>query len=307
METKRGSEAFRALLDGPGLVPLPGCFDVLSAVVLERAGFPAVFVSGFGVSASLLGSPDIGLTTLAETLDVARRVVDQVQIPVVLDLDNGYGDVDNTVRAVRGAEAAGVAAIQLEDQILPKRCGHAAGKQVCDVDTYLRKLEAALEARRQGLVVIARTDSSDLDDAIHRVQRYRAAGADVTIVDGLQSEAAAQRVVSEVPGPMQLNLILGGKTPPLSADMVERMGFKILLYSTPLLFCATQAMVNAAEVLKASGDLTQLAPMGIGYEEFHRLIDGHYQRSRPPSLRPAAAGEGETEPVHIPENPVPRF
>jgi 2-methylisocitrate lyase-like PEP mutase family enzyme len=269
-------------LDGPDLIVAPGCYDVLSALILERAGFPAVFISGYGVAASLLGSPDIGLTSLTETLDVARRVTAQVRVPVILDLDNGYGDVDSTLRAVRGAEGAGVAAIQLEDQVLPKRCGHAAGKRVCDIDTYLRKLEAVLESREH-VCVIARTDSPDLDDAIYRAQRYHAAGADATIVDGLSSESDAARVAAEVPGHKQLNLILGGKTPLLTQSRAKELGFKVLLYSTPVLYVAVHAMVQSASRLYDTGDLGSLEAESVTFSEFQTLLEHQHLRSYPAS------------------------
>lgn len=276
------STQFRDLLAGPDLIVAPGCYDVLSALILEKAGFPSVFISGYGVAASLLGSPDIGLTSLTETLDVARRVTAQVRVPVILDLDNGYGDVDNTVRAVRGAEDAGVAAVQLEDQVLPKRCGHAEGKRVYDVDTYLRKLDAALESR-DNMCIIARTDSPDFEDAIYRAQRYHAAGADVTIVDGLKSELDATRVGRDVPGHKQINLILGGKTPPLTRERVKEMGFKILLYSTPILYVATHAMMQAATQLCASGDLNSLKAESVTFNQFQTMLEQQHLRAYPAS------------------------
>lgn len=279
-----GPEEFRRLLAAPGLVPLPGCYDVLSAVLLERAGFPAVFVSGYGVAASLLGNPDIGLTSLSETISVARNVVAKVRVPVVLDLDNGYGNEDHVARAVREAEAAGVAAVQLEDQVLPKRCGHSANKQVCDLDSSLRKLDHALAARREGLCIIARTDSMDLDDAIHRAQRYRAAGADVTIVDGLNSEAALRRVATEVPGPKQVNLIVGGKTPLLSNAALESIGFKIVLYSTPGLYVAAKALSEAFDTLREQADLSAISNMGVEFGTFQSFIESHYERERHPPV-----------------------
>jgi 2-methylisocitrate lyase-like PEP mutase family enzyme len=200
-----------------------------------------------------------------------------VRVPVVLVLDNGYGNEDNVARAVREAEAAGVAAVQLEDQVLPKRCGHAANKQVCDLDTSLRKLDHALAARRGGLCVIARTDSLDLDDAIHRAQRYSAAGADVTIVDGLNSEAAMRRVADEVPGPKQVNLIVGGKTPLLSNHELETIGFKIVLYSTPGLYVAVKALTEAFSSLREHGSLAAIAASGVEFAAFQALMETHYQ------------------------------
>jgi 2-methylisocitrate lyase-like PEP mutase family enzyme/nucleoside-diphosphate-sugar epimerase len=293
----RSDNAFRTLLEAPGVIALPGCFDVLSAILLEQTGFRAVFVSGYGVAASLLGSPDVGLTSLTETLDVARRITAQVKVPLVLDLDNGYGDIANTVRSIRGAEAAGVAAVQLEDQILPKQCGHAEGKKVHDVDTFLRKLEAALDARERGLCVIARTDSTDIDDAIRRARRYREAGADATIVDGLRSESDIRRVGQEVPGPKQLNLIYGGKTPLITLAQAEQFGFKIVLYSTPLLYAATWAMARAADVLLTTGDLSALSKHSVSFQMFQPLLEAHHQRAMPPA-RPSHAPANHADGTH---------
>jgi 2-methylisocitrate lyase-like PEP mutase family enzyme len=281
MDGESAGASFRRLLAQPDLLVLAGCYDAWSAVLLERAGFPAVFVSGYGVAASLVGSPDIGLTTLSETISVARRVVASVSVPVVLDIDNGYGDEDGVVRAIREAESAGVAAVQLEDQVMPKRCGHMAGKKVHELDHALRKLEFALDARETDLCIIARTDSSDIDDAIARANAFHAAGADCTIVDGLRSESDMRRVAQEVPGPKQLNLILGGKTPILSNDDVARMGFKIALYSTPALYLATKAMIDGLATLRAAGDLKAIAQDSVGFGQFQELIEGHHMARRP--------------------------
>jgi 2,3-dimethylmalate lyase len=274
------ADRFRAALSAPGIIALPGCYDALSALLLERAGFGAVFVSGYGVAASLLGNPDIGLTSLSETIAVARNIVASVGVPVVLDLDNGYGNEDSTRRAIIEAEAAGVAAVQLEDQVLPKRCGHAADKRVCDVDTYLRKLDYALRARQRGLVIIARSDATDIDEAIARAKRYRAEGADATIVDGLRSADDVRRVAAEVPGPKQINLILGGRTPMFTNDELEALGFKIVLYSTPALYVAAKAVMEAMQRLRQDGALAAIEGSGVSFSEFQGLMDQHYTRRK---------------------------
>jgi 2-methylisocitrate lyase-like PEP mutase family enzyme len=141
------AERLRAMLASPQGIELPGCYDALSAMILERAGFPAIFMSGYGVAASLLGNPDIGLTSLVETAHMARNISNAIRVPLVVDADNGYGNEDNVVRTVRELEQAGAAAIILEDQVFPKRCGHAAGKAVIHLDQSMRKLECALTAR----------------------------------------------------------------------------------------------------------------------------------------------------------------
>jgi 2-methylisocitrate lyase-like PEP mutase family enzyme len=290
------AERFRAALAAPGIIALPGCYDALSALLFERAGFGAVFVSGYGVAASLLGNPDIGLTSLNETIAVARNIVASVGVPVVLDLDNGYGNEDSTRRAIIEAEAAGVAAVQLEDQVLPKRCGHAADKRVCDVDTYLRKLDYALRARQRGLVIIARSDATDIDEAIARAKRYRAEGADATIVDGLRSAEDVRRVADEVPGPKQINLILGGRTPMFTNDELEALGFKIVLYSTPALYVAAKAMMEAMQRLRQTGALAAIEGAGVSFSEFQSLMEEHYTRRKANFAAPEPSSvEGENQ------------
>jgi 2,3-dimethylmalate lyase len=272
------AERFRSRLAQPETVVLPGCHDVLSALLSEQAGFETVFLSGYGVAASLLGNPDIGLTTLTETTQLARHVVSACSVPVVVDVDNGYGNEENVSRTIYEMEAAGVAAIQIEDQVFPKRCGHADGKKVLPIDRYLVKLDAALHARRTPMCIIARTDSTDLDDAIARARTYLAAGADATIIDGLRNREALDRVSNEVQGTKQLNLILGGKTPIVSAAEAQALGFKILLYSTPALYLATRAMRTWLPLLREAGTLERITEASATFQEFQQLIESSYQR-----------------------------
>ncbi|HLK36812.1 MAG TPA: isocitrate lyase/PEP mutase family protein [Polyangiaceae bacterium] len=274
----RTAERFRALLAAPEGIELPGCFDALSAMLLERAGFQAVFMSGYGVAASLLGNPDIGLTSLVETALLTRNVSEAVRVPVVVDADNGYGNEDNVVRTVRELERAGAAAMILEDQVFPKRCGHAAGKAVIPVDQYLRKLECALAARETDMCVVARTDAASIDEGVARARRYESAGADVTLVDGLQSTQALERVGAEVPGHKIINLIYGGKTPLLPAQKLHELGFKIVLYSTPALYVATSAILRSMTLLRETGDLGSISPVSASFREFQQLIESHYFR-----------------------------
>ena len=191
---------FRKLLDQPGAIEMPACYDVLSAMLLEEAGFQTIFLSGYGVAASFFGNPDIGLTSLTETALAARNVVNAVRTPLVVDADNGYGNEDNVRRTVYELESAGAAAMTLEDQVFPKRCGHSLNKAVIPLNQYMRKLESALNARQTKLCIIARTDAPSLDEAISRAKAFHAAGADVTLVDGLASLDALMRVGNEVPG-----------------------------------------------------------------------------------------------------------
>jgi 2-methylisocitrate lyase-like PEP mutase family enzyme len=276
----RMAERFRELLDGPGGVELPGCYDALSAMVLERAGFPAVFMSGYGAAASFLGNPDIGLTSLTETALLTRNVAHAIDVPLVVDADNGYGNEDNVVRTVHELEHAGAAAMILEDQVFPKRCGHAAGKQVIPLDQYMCKLECALEARQTPLVVVARTDAASIDEGIARAKRFASAGADVTLVDGLASIDAIARIGSEVPGHKVINLIHGGKTPLLHSDRLHDLGFKIVLYSTPALYTAVDAMLGAMTMLHHARSLDSISDRSVSFPEFQQFIEDNYFRRR---------------------------
>jgi 2-methylisocitrate lyase-like PEP mutase family enzyme len=274
------AEQFRARLARPETVALPGCYDVLSALISEDAGFEAIFLSGYGVAASFLGNPDIGLTTLSETAQLARNVVDAVNVPVVVDVDDGYGNEENVSRTIYEVESAGVAAIQMEDQISPKRCGHAEGKKVLPMELYLSKLGAALKARQTPLSIIARTDSTDLDDAVQRARKYVEAGADAVIIDGLRSMDAIRRVGQDVPGNKQLNLIFGGKTPVLTVDQAQEAGFKILLYSTPALYLTAHALRQWMPALRQARDLKAIADVSLGFDEFQRFIEKSYRERK---------------------------
>jgi 2-methylisocitrate lyase-like PEP mutase family enzyme len=273
-------ERFRFLLGEPGTIELPGCFDALSALLIEHAGFPALFLSGYGVAASSFGNPDIGLTTVTETALVTKHVAGATRIPVVVDADNGYGNEDNVARTVYELEFAGAAALILEDQVFPKRCGHSANRVVIPMRDYMRKLEAAMNARRTPLVIVARTDSSPLEEAIARARSFHEAGADMVLIDGLSSADALRRVADEVPGHKVVNLIYGGKTPISTAGELGRIGFKMVLYSTPALYAAAYAMRRTLERLKKTGTLASLADESFTFPEFQSFIELRYL-SRP--------------------------
>jgi 2-methylisocitrate lyase-like PEP mutase family enzyme len=272
------AERFRSFLDEPGPIELPGCYDVLSAMLLEEAGFASVFLSGYGAAASLLGNPDIGLTTLSETSALAKNLIAAINVPVVVDADNGYGNEDNVVRTVFELEHAGAAAMVMEDQVLPKRCGHAANKTVLPLHLYMRKLECALAARRTTMPIIARTDAMNLDEAIARAKAFHSAGADVTLIDGLQSLDAARRFAHEVPGPKQINLIHGGRTPLRSVAELHELGFKVILYSTPALFAVTSSLRRVLARLAETHDLRSIADASVGFDEFQQFIEARYER-----------------------------
>jgi 2-methylisocitrate lyase-like PEP mutase family enzyme len=291
----RMAERFRELLAAPEGIELPGCFDVLSAMLLERSGFAAVFMSGYGVAASLLGNPDIGLTSLVETALLTKNVSRAIHVPLVVDADNGYGNEDNVVRTVQELEHGGAAAMILEDQVMPKRCGHAAGKAVIPLDQYMRKLECALEARQTPLVVVARTDATSIDEGIRRAKAFHAAGADVTLIDGLPSVEALKRIGEEVPGHKVINLIHGGKTPLLPTDQLHALGFKIVLYSTPALYTAVKTMLAEMRTLKQTRRLDSISDASVSFREFQQLIEeGYFRRSGHEGLTTSTANDAPT-------------
>jgi 2-methylisocitrate lyase-like PEP mutase family enzyme len=274
------AERFRELLESPRGLELPGCYDVLSAMILERAGFPAVFMGGYGVAASFLGNPDIGLTSLVETALLAKNISRAIAVPMVVDVDNGYGNEDNVVRTVYELEQAGAAAMVLDDQVFPKRCGPPAGKAVIPLDQYTRKLECALEARQTPLVVIARTEVGSIEQGIMRAKQFHSAGADVTLVDGLFSVDALKRVGAEVPGKKIVDLIHGGKTPLLGSDQLHQLGFNVVLYSTPALYTAMDAMLGAMKLLRESRRLDAIGDRSVSFQEFQTFIEDNYFRRR---------------------------
>lgn len=249
----------RELIAAPAPLLLPGAYDALSARLVEQAGFDAVYLTGFGATASLLGRPDVGLLSAAEMADQARRFVDAVDVPVVVDADTGYGNAVNVVRTVRTWEQAGVAGLHLEDQVTPKKCGHLSGKQVVPVAEMVGKIEAAVAARHDGgLVLIARTDAAaveGLDAAIARARAYAAAGADVLFVEAPTSEADLARVADELGGvaPLVLNAAEGGRTPPLPLERVAELGFSLVVYPIATLLAATAAVQDVLATIRRDG------------------------------------------------------
>ena len=245
----------RKLLAGPGLVRAPGVFDGLGAHLVRDAGFPAVYLTGAGVAVSGYGMPDIGLVTASEMAEKAAMIAEASGLPVIADADTGYGNALNVTRTVHAYERAGVAAIQLEDQVFPKRCGHLAGKAVIDAGEFTGKLRAALDARRDdNTVIIARTDArgpAGIDEAIDRANRYAAEGADMIFVEAPESQAEIERVAAEVGAPLLFNVVPGGRSPEISDADLEQLGFRLAIYPGALLGPVAGAM--AAALARMSG------------------------------------------------------
>ncbi len=249
----------RELLTGPRPLMAPGAYDALSARLVEQAGFDAVYMTGFGTTASLIGRPDVGLLSAAEMVDNARRIVAAVDVPVIADADTGYGNAINVVRTVQLYEQAGVAGIQLEDQVMPKRCGHMSGKVLVGADEMAGKVRAAVAARRDpDLVVIARTDAvavTGVDDALERARAYADAGADLLFVEAPTTEADVEKVAAALDGvaPLVFNWAEGGRTPPLSLDRMAELGFALVLYPIGTLLAATAGIRTLLAALRTDG------------------------------------------------------
>ena len=249
----------RELLAAPEPLVAPGAYDALSARLVEQAGFDAVYMTGFGTTASLIGRPDVGLLSGAEMVDNARRIAAAVDVPVIADADTGYGNALNVVRTVQLYEQAGVAGIQLEDQVMPKKCGHMSGKALVGTEEMAGKVRAAAAARRDpDLVLIARTDAvavTGVDDALERARAYAEAGADLLFVEAPTTEADVERVAGELAGvaPLVFNWAEGGRTPPLSLQRMTELGFALVIYPIGTLLAATAGMRALLDALRTEG------------------------------------------------------
>jgi 2-methylisocitrate lyase-like PEP mutase family enzyme len=267
----------RALLDAPGPLLVPGAYDALSARLVEQAGFDAVYMTGFGATASLLGLPDVGLLGMSEMVDSAARMARAVDVPLITDADTGYGNVINVVRTVQELERAGVAAVQLEDQVSPKRCGHMTGKQVVPASEMAEKVRAAVEARRdQDLVLIARTDAravDGLDAALSRAAAYREAGADVLFVEAPESDAEVREIAKAFPDvPLLFNWVERGFSPMLPLEELVELGFAVVLFPVATLFSATTGMQRYLASLKATGTPLATLDDAIAFDDFTDLV-----------------------------------
>jgi carboxyvinyl-carboxyphosphonate phosphorylmutase len=270
------AKVLRRLLEGPNLVMAPGAPDVLTARLIEQAGFPAVYMTGFGATATLIGCPDVGLLTQTEMTTHARNMARAVGIPVIADADTGYGGPANVERTVKEYQQAGVAAIHLEDQVQPKRCGHMAGVKLVPVDEAVRRLECALAARgNDDLMIIGRTDAVaavGVDEAIARARRYRDAGVDLIFVDAIKRIEDARAVAKEVGGPLMISVVEGNETAKLTPHELKQMGFSLALYPLSALFAGAAAIREVLGELKRSGTTNALTDRMLSYSEFSEVV-----------------------------------
>jgi len=272
----KSTKRLRELLARPGAIMAPGVADALNARLVKRHGFEAVYMTGAGTTAVRLGMPDVGLLTMTEMIDNAGRIAEASGLPLIADADNGYGGVLNVRRTIQGYERAGVAGVHLEDQVIPKRCGHLAGKQVVPVEEAVAKIRAAADARIDpDFVIIARTDAvavEGFDAALERAAKYREAGADMLFIEAVNAEQLPKIAPRFKGVPLLYNMATSGKTPFLSKAEIERLGFKLIIYPNWLMLAAIKAASQVLETLKKEGSIAGLAPQVPSFKEFFDLV-----------------------------------
>lgn len=269
----------RALLAQPNILIAPGAADALTARLIQEAGFDAVYATGAGIANTQFALPDIGLLSMTEMIEHIRRIVDAVDVPVIADADTGYGNPLNVQRTVREYEHAGVAAIQLEDQVSPKKCGHFSGKEVIGTEEMIQKLRAAVAARRDpDLVLIARTDSFAIhgyDEAVTRSKLYAANGADVIFFEAPTNREQIARLPQDIPAPLLFNMTEGAKTPMFNASELQDLGFKIMILPNTALRIAMRAVQESLAILKSEASSASLLPRMMDWQERQRIVRLH--------------------------------
>lgn len=268
--------AFRAMLEERRAVLVPGAANALTARVIEDAGFEACYVTGAGIANTLLGVPDIGLVTMSEIQTTTAAIAEISTLPLFVDMDTGFGNAINTHRTVRVLERAGACAVQIEDQVFPKKCGHFDGKGVIPAKEMATKVRAAADAREdENFLIIARTDAraiEGIDGALERARLYIEAGADVTFVEAPTSAEEMKRICAELPVPQVANLVVGGRTPLLPQEELAAIGFAIVLYANTPLQAAMRAMSEVLGSLKRDGNLDAVQDRLADFVERQRLV-----------------------------------
>jgi len=276
------STRIHALLEKERTLIFPGVYDALGAKLVEQAGFPLTFISGYSVAATQLGMPDFGYLTQTEMVAVAKRVCGSVRIPIIIDADTGYGNALNVIRTVNELIDAGAAGMFLEDQIWPKRCGHMKGKRVIPVDEQAQKIRAAADARRgRDFFIVARTDArqvNGLPDAIHRCRQYKKAGADALFVEAPSNAEELGTIARELPPPLVANMLEGGVTPLLTKRELEKIGFQLVVCPLTALYASAKAMQEMFSLLQTAGTTRTALDRLISFQQFHDIIGlpAHY-------------------------------
>ncbi|MGI0050732.1 MAG: isocitrate lyase/PEP mutase family protein [Nitrososphaeraceae archaeon] len=262
---------------GNDIIILPGVYDALTAKIAEEVGFETAFQTGYGTSASLLGMPDFGFLNAGETLENAKRIINSVNIPILVDIDTGYGNPLNVWKIVKDLVRIGAKGIFLEDQVWPKRCGHMAGKTVISKEDYILKLQAAIDARENNeFIIVARTDSLaqfGVEEAIERGKEYKRIGADVIFIEAPKTIDEMELISKEIKAPLLANMIEEGMTPNLTADQLRKMGFRMVVFPLSALYSATFAIKQTLQTLKKTGTTKELKNKMITFQEFNDLVN----------------------------------
>jgi len=283
-DSKPKADKLKSLLNQNGIVVMPGCYDALSAKLIEREGLNVGFMSGFAVSSTKLGMPDAGLISFSEMAEQVRNICNVTSIPIIFDGDTGYGNAVNVYRTVRGFADAGAAAVMIEDQKWPKKCGHTKGKDVVEVDEANSRIKAAVDASKMNnkdILVMARTDAiatRGLDDAIKRMQKFSELGADILFVEAIKSKEDMKRVIKEVPGHHMINLIEDGETPLLEINELEDIGFKIAVFPLTLMSASVKTMQESLKNMKNKIYNTNVSKFSdlrdiVGFNEYYDIED----------------------------------
>ena len=283
-DSKPKADKLKSLLNQKGIVVMPGCYDALSAKLIEREGLNVGFMSGFAVSSTKLGMPDAGLISFSEMAEQVRNICNVTSIPIIFDGDTGYGNAVNVYRTVRGFADAGAAAVMIEDQKWPKKCGNTKGKDVVEVDEANSRIKAAVDASKMNnkdILVMARTDAiatRGLDDAIKRMQKFSELGADILFVEAIKSKEDMKRVVKEVPGHHMINLIEDGETPLLEINELEDIGFKIAVFPLTLMSASVKTMQESLKNMKNKIYNTNVSKFSdlrdiVGFNEYYEIED----------------------------------
>jgi methylisocitrate lyase len=266
-----------SMIKSKKLLVIPGVYDAIGAKIAEKVGFDAMFQTGYGTSATLFGMPDYGFIGSAETVDNARRISNAISVPLIVDSDTGYGNALSVWKLVKELESAGAAGIFLEDQKWPKRCGHMQGKEVISQEEYTEKLGAAIDAREnKDFIIVARTDSratEGLEVAIERGLQNKKTGADAVFIEAPKSLDEMKKIGKEIRAPLVANMIEGGATPMNSAQILNKIGFNIILYPLSVLFANTFATMNILQELKNTGTTIKYKQKVVNFDQFNNLVE----------------------------------
>jgi methylisocitrate lyase len=270
------AKMIRRSLTTKGQLIMPGVYDALSAKIAARAGFEVIFITGYSLSATILGQPDFGLLTQTEVVNAAQRICSVVDVPVIVDADTGYGNAINVIRTVEDLLRAGAAGMFLEDQVWPKRCGHMKGKQVIPIDEHLKKLRAAVEVRgNQDFFIVARTDARQalgLTEAIQRGLAFKEAGADAVFIEAPESKDEMREISRQVPGPLVANMLERGVTPLMGPQELKDLGFDLIVWPLAPLYSVAQSLTDVYTTLRREGSTTSILNRLMPFDDFNEIV-----------------------------------